>query len=133
MIFPKPDLGTVTTKGFSEASSDFNLFASTVDVNLLGEREMFVAPQYYLLFLKYLAEWSSWEDWSSCSKSCGSGIQTRKRECKDSSCVSFAKVERVCNQNPCFGNSKMIIIFEIKVVFREFPFQIHAQNRCLSQ
>ena len=62
-------------------------------------------------------EWASWQSWSSCSKSCGDGIETRKRtirnpeliyEHQEKSYVPFglecdAEEDRHCNKEPCPG------------------------------
>ena len=62
-------------------------------------------------------EWAEWETWSSCSKSCGDGIQTRKRtienpeliyEHQETSYVPFglecdAEEDKKCNLEPCPG------------------------------
>ena len=62
-------------------------------------------------------EWASWQSWSSCSKSCGDGIETRKRTIKnpeliyehqEKSYVPFglecdAEEDRHCNKEPCPG------------------------------
>ena len=62
-------------------------------------------------------EWAGWGSWSSCTKSCGDGIETRKRtirnpeliyEHQETSYVPFglecdAEEDRHCNMEPCPG------------------------------
>ncbi|CAF2496701.1 unnamed protein product [Rotaria sp. Silwood2] len=46
---------------------------------------------------------SSWTDWDSCSKTCGGGIQKRRRTCliKEDKCSECLEETRVCNESPC--------------------------------
>jgi hypothetical protein len=54
-------------------------------------------------------EWLNWVDWTTCSKSCGGGQQSRKRtEIATSSnsevpCVGTATQGQSCNTNACPG------------------------------
>ncbi|XP_018328090.1 uncharacterized protein LOC108738957 [Agrilus planipennis] len=47
--------------------------------------------------------WSNWSDWSSCSISCGSGIQRRTRRCFRKQCFGYNIEERQCNLFECNG------------------------------
>ena len=53
--------------------------------------------------------WSMWDEWSSCSKSCGPGSKMAKRKIAEEAkhggkaCVGDSKREEQCNQVPCPG------------------------------
>ncbi|CAF1118434.1 unnamed protein product, partial [Adineta ricciae] len=46
---------------------------------------------------------SSWSDWETCSKSCGGGIQKRRRTCvlNGDKCSECLEETRSCNESPC--------------------------------
>merc|ERR1712038_437006 len=47
-------------------------------------------------------EWSSWGSWSSCTTTCGGGVQTRSRTCQGGSgCSGNNSQSRSCNSLPC--------------------------------
>jgi len=52
--------------------------------------------------------WSTWSDWTRCSKSCGGGKKSRTRTCTDprpafggAACEGDAKMEKPCNVDVC--------------------------------
>ncbi|XP_078377620.1 SCO-spondin-like [Oculina patagonica] len=52
--------------------------------------------------------WSNWEEWGSCSKSCGGGVQKRVRGCTNPppanggrDCIGRREQTQACNQNAC--------------------------------
>ena len=48
------------------------------------------------------AEWSEWGEWTECSKSCGEGVERRKRTCNvDGACDGEATEERACKKSTC--------------------------------
>ncbi|CAG2234182.1 unnamed protein product [Mytilus edulis] len=56
------------------------------------------------------ATWDEWSPWSKCTKLCGSGIQTRQRQCLNqlnttdgfvTDCVGVGTNLRSCNTEPC--------------------------------
>ena len=78
-------------------------------------------------------KWAEWETWSSCSKSCGDGIQTRKRtienpeliyEHQETSYVPFglecdAEEDKKCNLEPCPG--KIFFSTKLSLCYLEKP------------
>ncbi len=44
--------------------------------------------------------WSAWTSWSTCSKTCGSGSQTRTRTCR-SQCSGSSSQSKACNTQAC--------------------------------
>ena len=81
---------------------------SMIDLKLLGTwRSDHV---HNLLFHAFIAgRWSDWSVWSECSKTCGSGRNTRSRTCEERSCVGTVTQERSCNTFACFLTSKHIL------------------------
>ena len=53
------------------------------------------------------AMWGLWGDYGTCSKTCGTGQQTRSRPCRDvdggEACVGNSTDTRDCNTIPCEG------------------------------
>ena len=65
------------------------------------------------LFFKVNGNWSNWKKYSACSKSCGSGLKSRKRTCTNpapsnggSKCKGSAKETMKCNTQSCKKKSK---------------------------
>ena len=53
-------------------------------------------------------EWGTWGQWSPCSRTCGSGVTFKERDCNDPAplnggryCLGERRKYRVCNSNPC--------------------------------
>ncbi|XP_013419109.1 A disintegrin and metalloproteinase with thrombospondin motifs adt-1 isoform X2 [Lingula anatina] len=54
------------------------------------------------------AKWSPWTPYSTCSKTCGDGSQTRTRTCpKPGKCPGAAEQTRPCNLRPCRSKSNI--------------------------
>ena len=53
--------------------------------------------------------WSSWSDWTSCSKACGRGVGERSRRVQTpaqnggSQCQGVSTQTRICNEQNCPG------------------------------
>ena len=62
------------------------------------------------LFFLVSGEWSDWEDWGTCSNTCGNGTRYRTRRCDDPEptnggmeCVGNNTQEEICNEGTCAG------------------------------
>ena len=102
----KVEIATVTlvvSRAFYKSNNQ-----SMMDLKLLGTwRSDHVRN---LLFHAFIAgRWSDWSVWSECSKTCGSGRNTRSRTCEERSCVGTVTQERSCNTFACFLTSKHIL------------------------
>ena len=71
------------------------------------------ACAFISFFLSVLVDggWSTWSSWSTCSKSCGTGQQGRRRSCTKPSpsnggrnCVGPSREDRACNTLNCPGD-----------------------------
>ncbi|XP_076096294.1 A disintegrin and metalloproteinase with thrombospondin motifs 16-like [Mytilus galloprovincialis] len=55
--------------------------------------------------------WSSWESWTTCSRTCGRGLVYRRRRCDDptpknsANCIGNEYEAEGCNLTPCTGDS----------------------------
>ena len=60
------------------------------------------------LLYKCASKWSSWEEWSECSITCGQGVKTRERHCWGKGCdlgdSSQSRQQKVCEMEKCVGN-----------------------------
>ena len=58
--------------------------------------------------------WSLWEEWTMCSKSCGAGSKTSKRKIIQeathggNNCIGDSERKEQCNLGPCPGNKEII-------------------------
>ena len=57
--------------------------------------------------------WSEWTEWSPCSKSCGTGLKTRKRKCMEGACRGLSEMPKKCKKKVCpvFNPKKTIMKF----------------------
>ena len=65
-----------------------------------------------LVFISVNGMWGLWGSYSTCTKSCGIGTQTRSRKCNNpapagggSACSGFSKETSNCNIQPCPSKS----------------------------
>ena len=73
----------------------------------------------FLLIVTVDCDWTSWSDWSSCSKTCGAGVREKSRQVKTtaqndgspinlrfgSPCSGSARQTESCNIQECPGNT----------------------------
>lgn len=69
-----------------------------------------IKQYFYFTFDKYNGFFLHKIDWDICSKTCGGGIQKRRRSClnNDNKCSECLEETRLCNESPCPG--KIIFI-----------------------
>ena len=64
---------------------------------------------YFFSKAAYYREWNNWAEWTTCNKTCGSGFQSRQRECEPQTdtrtlyCLGESVQEIICNNCPCSG------------------------------
>ncbi|XP_071156713.1 proprotein convertase subtilisin/kexin type 6-like isoform X2 [Mytilus edulis] len=49
----------------------------------------------------YQGSWTNWNQWSSCSVTCGRGTQSRRRQCHSGHCSGERSETRQCNNHEC--------------------------------
>ena len=81
---------------------------------------------YFLCYNSVNGGWSGWSGWTSCTKPCGIGSQERARSCTNprpqhggKSCSESAKLERSCNQQPCPGKKRRLLILDLYVTLHD--------------
>ncbi|KAI1904399.1 hypothetical protein AGOR_G00005240 [Albula goreensis] len=60
---------------------------------------------------KINGSWAPWGEWSSCSRTCGAGVQNAQRDCSNPEpkyggkyCLGERRRYRICNSDPCPSN-----------------------------
>jgi len=61
-----------------------------------------------------VGSWNPWATWGACSKSCGSGNQSRKRTCQGTNCIGKSTDQRNCNSDACKPVSGKAVIYSAK-------------------
>ena len=86
-----------------------------VSIKLMMSNLFGVVMKYFshTLFPSVNGNWGSWGSYGTCSRSCGSGLQTRYRACSNpapahggKTCAGFNKMVKVCNTHKCPGESR---------------------------
>ena len=88
-----------------------------------------------------LYEWSSWEEWSSCSASCGpGGRKKRSRKCVNKNsqvepqtdakrCQGALEEETACNEDiRCSRGYLTRVIFEISYTYKKYTILAKSKN-----
>ena len=67
---------------------------------------------YFTIILLANGGWSDWTDWTLCSKTCGSGVAVRHRQCDSpppdtdgQPCIGPDRETQTCNTEQCPGRS----------------------------
>ena len=55
-------------------------------------------------------EWTLWDDWQTCSVTCGGGQMTRIRTCLGVTCSGFGEDFQACNEQDCSGTYMFYIL-----------------------
>ena len=81
----------------------------------LGKNSLYILSFELLSFFPVDCVWGQWSTWSSCSKSCGGGTNTRSRskietERNGGSCPGSGSDSKRCNTQSCPGKQAMIFI-----------------------
>ena len=64
-----------------------------------------------VLFLS--SEWSNWNSWSECDKTCNGGTKFRIRQCLDRLCEGNSVQSAECNPCPCVGSFEWVEIYSM--------------------
>ena len=88
---------------------------------------------------KVHGEWSTWGDWSSCTKTCGAGKKVRKRTCTNpppsrngDHCDGLLHKEEECNTDPCTSNISMFM-FILLVFYSIFVMTLKVKASTLNE
>ena len=70
------------------------------------------------LSLSVDCQWAGWNQYTACSKTCGSGTQSRSRtktvtEQYDGTCIGLSSKTRSCNTQNCPSNSFLFIYYRV--------------------
>jgi len=71
---------------------------SNFNINNCGVYDMF---RYHCSGSSDSPYWDSWTQWSDCSVDCGSGVQTRSRDCIGGECDGDSSETQQCTLEPC--------------------------------
>ena len=81
-------------------------------------------------------QWSEWKDWTSCSKTCGTGTQERERSCTNpppafggEDCVGLGRQITSCQEKICAGKRNQIALY---ILIQKQSRWTISTNSCLS-
>ena len=109
---------------------------STLNALCLKNGQCKIIHSIYISLLPYLTvnngSWSQWGTWSGCTRSCGTGLQTRVRSCSNpppseggSDCQGIGVESRPCNIKDCPGKQT---ISKPKIKHCQFPTTVFHSN-----
>lgn len=117
--------------------SVFNICKFLRASDLFGILKWFKFSFFFFLFcLPVDGGWTDWEDWTLCSRTCGTGSQERVRSCtkprpafggKD--CAGVSRETKSCQARACPGKND-VLTFSIEARFSVK--RLHLTNICLS-
>ena len=75
----------------------------------------------FLIFMLTEGFWAMWGAWSTCSESCGDGVQQRTRTCEGGTfCIGDGDDERSCSNGDC-PEGEVALLSILLFQLREHP------------